>query len=332
MKRLVSLTIAGSLAFAGLAATVPATAVSAAPAAPADVADRCTNATAIKTGRWKFDDISRPRDVDWYKFSINGKRRVRVVLGNLPANYAVELYSSCGAKLGGSNRASRYFEEVNKTLRPGTYRVRVFSTSGQSSARSYGLRVQAFTMGRLHIVGKPRVQLVDGFLHTYVEVLNTTSVNLEFVKAKVTYFNRGNRKIASTTSYAHLDKLIPMQRQSIEVLRKQPRGYHHARVNVVGQRTRERAEWLRPTTFNIAYQARFERLRFTGKIKNPHNHRVSFPWAVITGYDRWGNISAQENVFSRRNAIRAHRTLGFEDFEWTPWGGSQWFVVVAQGS
>lgn len=348
MKRLVSLAISGALAAAGLAATGPAATASPADAAtssaatahqaradlaaPADVADRCRNASTVRPGAWRHDTIGRPGDVDWYTFTLANHRRVRAVLGNLPANYALELYSSCAARTGASNRASRYFEEVNKTLRPGTYRVKVSSKSGQSSSRAYGVRIQTFRPGRLHIVGKPRVQLVDGYLHTYVEVLNTTNVNLEFVKARVIYYNGANRRIASTVSYAHLDKLIPMQRQSIEVLRAKPRGYDHARVYVSGQRTRDRAEWLRPTAFNIAYQAGYDRLRFTGKLTNPHRHKVRFPWAVITGYDRWGNISAQENVYSGRTAIGARGTIGFRDYEWTPWTGTQWFYVVAQGS
>jgi hypothetical protein len=324
MKRLFSAAVAGAVAVAGLTLT-------AAPAS-ADVADRCANGVNLKSGAWKRDNIPGGRDVDWYKFSLANKKRVRVVLGNLPRNYALELYSSCGNRIGASNRGSRYFEEINKTLGAGTYRVKVYSKSRQSSTAKYAVRFQAFRLGRLHIVGKPRVQLDNGYLHTYVEVLNTSRRNLEFVKATVTYFNRDNRQIATRTSYTHLDKLIPMQRQSIEVLRERPRGYHHARVRVVGQRTSERAEWLKPTRFNVERQPRYDRLRFTGKIKNPHNRRVDFPWAVITGYDRLGNVSAQEDVYTGRTRIGARDTISFRDFEYTPWGGTQWFVIVAQGS
>jgi hypothetical protein len=323
MKRLLSPSTVGVLALAGLTLT--------ASPASADVADRCTSAVSLRGNTWKRDTIPGARDVDWYKLTLGKPRRVRVVLGNLPANYAVELYSTCGNRIGASNRGSRYFEEMNKTLAPGTYRVKVMSKSGATSDNPYSLRFQSWALGRLNIVGKPRVQQDGDYLHAYVEVLNTSKVNLEYVKATVTYFNSNNVKIASQTSYAHLDMLAPMQRQSIEVLRQKPRGYHHARVRVVGQRTQERAEHLRVRNFDIAYQRDLDALRFSGTLYNMNGVRVDYPAVNITGYDKWGNITGQEDGYATRNRVAPRDTVGFRDFEYTPWGGAQWYTVYAQG-
>ena len=174
MKRALSLAIASTIGAASLAYT--------APSASADVADSCQRAVSLANSRWKQDTITSPRDVDWYKFRVVKTKRVRAVLGNLPANYRVALHSRCGRLVKGSDRAATYFEEINKTLRPGTYRLRV-STRGATSPDPYSIRIQTWNLNRLNIVGKARIQTTGSSLHTYVEVLNTTRFNLEFVKA-----------------------------------------------------------------------------------------------------------------------------------------------------
>jgi hypothetical protein len=322
LKRALSVAVAGTIGVSSLAYT--------APAASADVANSCRKAVPLSTNAWKQDTITSATDVDWYKFRVEKTKRVRAVLGNLPANYGIQLHSACGRVLKGSNRGATYFEEINKTLRPGTYHIRV-SSGGATSPDPYAVRFQAWKLNRLSIVGKPRVQVDGSSLHTYVEVLNTTRFNLEYVKATVSYFNASNRKIATTTAYTHLDMVQPMQRQSIDVLRQKPRGFHHARVRVSGQRTTERAEWLRPTAFSIDYQQDFDRLRFRARLVNPQRQRVQFPWATVTGYDKWGNISGQENLYPGRRSVPARGAFSFADFEYTPWNGIQWYILVAQG-
>ena len=114
-----------------------------------------------------------------------------------------------------------------------------------------------------------------------------------------------------------------MQRQSIDVVRQKPNGFHHARVRVSGQRTTQRAEWLRPTAFRIDYQQDFDRLRFRARLANPHPHKVQFPWATVTGYD--SGASAVRRTFP--GGVNAGRGVLLRDFEYTPCngtGGTSW--------
>src|SRR4051794_11216877 len=110
------LAAAGLLAVLLVPAAVPAL-------ADTDAANTCATATALPTGTWHSESLSSTVDVDWYKFTTTATTRALITLGGLAADDRLDLYGACGTLLATSSRGDFQFEELYRSLAPGSYRV-----------------------------------------------------------------------------------------------------------------------------------------------------------------------------------------------------------------
>ena len=84
-------------------------------AAADDAPSRCGQINhATPVDQWIAGTIDSPTDVDWYRFSSLPKRQlVRYVLGELPADYRLDVYDRCGKFFSSHQyRPGVEFEEV----------------------------------------------------------------------------------------------------------------------------------------------------------------------------------------------------------------------------
>lgn len=82
------------------------------------------------SGPQSFADHVGPSDTnDYYKFTLNNKSNVTLVLGGMTDNANLQLLSSTGSVLASSTLTGSQADSISKTLDIGTYYVRVFPAS-----------------------------------------------------------------------------------------------------------------------------------------------------------------------------------------------------------
>ncbi len=82
--------------------------------------------------------IGTASDVDYFKFNnTSSKKKIKIVLSNLPANYDIRLYKSNGTQVGISQNSGTSTETIiYNTNTVGTYYIKVYGYSGAYNATS----------------------------------------------------------------------------------------------------------------------------------------------------------------------------------------------------
>ncbi|MDQ3610491.1 MAG: excalibur calcium-binding domain-containing protein [Actinomycetota bacterium] len=117
-----------------------------APASASVVGDAprsCGRAEVTKENRTLRRDLRTRGDVDWYRFEVDTRARLSVIL-RPPADYTLDLYRTCRRLVGASDNPGRGLERIAGTFRRGTSFVRIRATlEAQRSwtrGRDYRLR------------------------------------------------------------------------------------------------------------------------------------------------------------------------------------------------
>ena len=171
----------------------------------ADAPDTCASARAITPGAWTSERASGDGDQDWFKFSLTGKRRTVVTLGDLPVNARLELYSGCSTLLASSDQAGTRFERISRSLPAGTYRVRVLVPSGASSLTPYV--VQALAVGPTVAFQSKSSAWSAGTLRVVGEVVNGTGKTVGRVAVSATFRDAGGNVVATLNGSTFANRL-----------------------------------------------------------------------------------------------------------------------------
>jgi hypothetical protein len=188
------------LALCGL---VPPTPASAAvyPDRPNTLAG-ATAQPASPANSWLRNTVRSGSDVDYFKFRTSTNGYVRITLGDLPADYRLDLYTYTGALIRSSQRGGVLFERIYTYARAGTYFVRVRSARGAFDAiDAYSLDFQPLSEGVQ--ISSRRVARADrpGTAFVMGDVLNNTS-NWRTVVVTVTWLDASGSAIGTTLGVA----------------------------------------------------------------------------------------------------------------------------------
>ena len=283
-----------TLAILALALTwvaVPAVAVA------ADAPSSCTSTSISPTNTWLKDTISSSTDVDWFKFSVAAGTRAQLILGNLPADYDMALYSTCSTLLASSTRPSREFEELYRHLPAGKYRVRVFGFDGARSASAYSLRLRTLAWGT-PILSSTEWTDASGYVHVVGEVLNNTAEPRRWIQVDASFLNGAGSVVGRAVGYTDIPTLQPWTRSPFEIVARKPSGYASTSVKVCtpggsgclsGQVAP--APFTRVSaTASASYVDASGRRHYTGSVRNDGTSTAHLPLAMATLYNARGNV------------------------------------------
>jgi hypothetical protein len=91
-------------------------------------------------------------DIDFYKFIITTGGTVNIRLSNQPANFSLALMNNLGIQIAVSANSGTVDENMNVTLAPGTYYVKVYSAGNTASTTAcYILKVTPGTSARANV-------------------------------------------------------------------------------------------------------------------------------------------------------------------------------------
>jgi hypothetical protein len=141
LRVLVALSLVSTTAAIGLVGIQPASA-----SAFVDKPNTRTAASALPASpnnSWRRDVIDAADDVDWYKFTVATSGYIRITLGDLPADYSLDLFTATGSLVASSHQSGVMFERIYRPVHADSYFVRVKSAAGAFDAvNAYSLMFQ----------------------------------------------------------------------------------------------------------------------------------------------------------------------------------------------
>jgi len=276
-----------------------------------DAAGSCVNATAPSAqGEWLRDTVGTSTDVDWYRFQVDQPGRARIVLGALPANYRLDLYSACGSRIASSNLAKKKFEEIYRQLAAGTYRVRVKGVNGKSNAtQPYGLRFQVFSEG-LAVVSSSSWADGSGTLHINGEVLNNTAEKYRLVRIEAKYYDGSGNLLATEARFANVNVMTGRTRSPFRISIPRPAGFARYALTITGSKTTDVVVGkLRVTSKSGGTNSTGPWWR--GKFVNNNSFQVRWTETLTTLYDRWGDVINTSRDWTNPQTIPAGGTSSY---------------------
>lgn len=262
--------------------------------------------------RWIEKRISPSGDVDWFRFALPANRGALVTLGNLPADYTVELYNSSETKIGSSARSGITFEEVYKRLLPsGNYFVKVFGVSGANSTTPYWLMFRLLPEDVL--VLSTRAQPADEEI--IGELLNNTAFDADsLISVGALVYNSAGTLINAAFGFSWLDVVKPGERTPFSILVAP--GDRHAVRTVFDRSTSQAIRGL--AISNLSQFSSVLGLHVTGTVKNNNSFTVKFPEVAVAFYDKLGRLVDWEFDFTTPSTLSPGASASFEAIFFDP--------------
>ncbi len=173
-----------------------------------DRSNTCSGSPAAvaPNDKWQNGRFAATNDADWYRFKLTSTARVRLIMGNLPTNARMDLYSGCSTLLQTSDRGANGYEEIIRNLPAGTYGVRLLG-SGTPSSPNYVFKMTKLGSGLRVLSARARTD--GGVLRLVGEVFNNSSKSVGPVKVTVKLYNAAGGLLATRTGTADLSYVPP---------------------------------------------------------------------------------------------------------------------------
>ena len=294
---MISRVAASSLAASLLAATFVLGTSSPASAA-GDAPDRCDQiVSASPLGSWISGTIESSTDVDWYRFPLPDNEVAQYLLGDLPADYQMQIVRHCGkARRIYSYRPGTEFEELILSTHSDPYMpsyVRVSSVSGASSAEAYKLRVRILPK-KISILSQRSFADDGGLRHIVGEVIALSEFRRTRVSATL---HDSSDVILGEVSARTMLRSLEGGRSPFELVFDPPPGFDHYRLSVSGVNepvnpvARLFKRQLTPFVDDLSVG------HFPGSVTNNNTFAIESLEVFVTLYDSIGrviNVAAAE--------------------------------------
>lgn len=260
----------------------------------ADAFDGCAlTGSRLTANTWVSEPLYREggTDVDWYKFTVTTAGWQLLTLGNLPADYALELWSSCSAVYRSSNRSGLWFEDIYVYLEARTWYVRVTTGAGAYSQTPYQLRWKPLA-GTVQVLSSATWLDSSNKLHFAGEVLNNTSSRRTGIMVRASMYSSSNVYLGQLSGPLLRVAMHARRRAPFHIVLTPPAGYHHI-SNVSPTVGTVPSYW--PVTGLTAAQGgpsyASAGLRwFDGVVRNPNTFTAKNVTAVLTLYKPNGAV------------------------------------------
>jgi glucose/arabinose dehydrogenase/PKD repeat protein len=239
---------------------------------------------------WVRETLPDSADVDWFRFTTTSSRYARIVLGNLPADYRLDLFdATCGSTpVASSNRAGTQFEEIYRYLAAGTYNVRVSSAAGASSSSLYALRFSSLGEGVTLLSYQTWVD-ASGKRKVAGEILNNTTSRRTLLKVTATTYNAAGTVLATGASYAYVKLVNARGRTPFVITMANPAGFRQLRFVIASQVTSASAIGNLPVTVESSTTDASGRA-YSGSLRNGNTFTVNATSVVATLYGPTGVV------------------------------------------
>ena len=282
---------------AGIAViAVVAAGLAGAPAAAAgggDQADTFAAASPSKAaaaGKWLHENLSGPRDQDWFRFRMPTSGRALVTLGHLPRNYALDIYGPDSTLLASSDQPGRRFEQIYRPFAAGDVFVRVSTSHTVKPSVNYALKFRplpdAMVIAEQRNVGDTAGYDIKG------ELLNNTAQWREVAHLHVTWVDRNGNSVGTQDQGIIPGPVGPHKRIQFSVEQPQPpAGTAGYRISIVDRTTTRRTPHGLVLTPGRKSQTPTQRV-YRGTVHNTSSRTLRGIYPTVIEYDRLGRAIA----------------------------------------
>jgi hypothetical protein len=194
-----------------------------------DAPDTCAAAPVQPVGSSSVSGrFGKANDVDWIKFSVSSTRWYRFVAGDLPVDAVMTLYHGCSTALVSSNAAGTHWEEILRSLSPGTYALRIASVGGVQSATPYRWQVQALSGTTPLLMAKS----ISTTSVRYVGDVFNTSTSPRSITVKATMYSASGKVLKTATAHPLVTIVGGRARSPFVVSTTKPAGLSYVRITV----------------------------------------------------------------------------------------------------
>ncbi len=196
-----------------------------------DASNTCAGAPIITpASTWFNASFGAANDVDWVRFQVTKSGFYRFLLGKLPVNGVATLYSGCTTVLATSDQAGTHWEEIVRSLAPGTYAIRMSSVGGVSSGTSHQWMIQPLSGGAALLSALPAMAPA-GSVRLAGEIMNTSSTTRAVTVTARLYSSSGSllKTVSTRTQLAGVPKY---GRALFTIQTTKPAGYASVKYTV----------------------------------------------------------------------------------------------------
>ena len=274
----------GAISHAAVVGTNPTTLTATFSAASSDASNTCAGAPIRSvTSLWTTGRFGTSGDIDWFRFTVPTTAMYRFVLGNLPVDGVLALYSGCSTQLVSVNHPGLQWEEVLATLKPGTYALRMSSVGGASSGTGYRWLAKPLS--------GPAALLVAAYapasdIRLVGDVVNTTTAPRS-VTVTARLYSAGGSLLKTVSVKPFLSVVPGRARTSFIIKTSKPAGFAFVRFSISSSAASRATRTLATTGVTMA-AAGSGQWRVTGFVKNTSTSTASRIATLVGIYDSAG--------------------------------------------
>ncbi len=253
-----------------------------------DASNTCAGAPIVTpASAWSSASFGTANDVDWVRFKVTKSGFYRLLLGKLPVDGVVTLYSGCSTVLATSNHGGTHWEEIVRSLAPGTYGMRMSSVGGVSSATSHQWMVQPLSAGAALLSALP-APAAAGSLRLAGEIMNTSSTTRAVTVTARLYSSTGSL-LKTVTTRTQLAGVPKYGRALFTILTTKPAGYASVKYTVTSVGASSATRILGATGVSTSTPAAGQ-WRVTGSIVNGGSTTATHVSYLVGIFDTWGRV------------------------------------------
>jgi glucose/arabinose dehydrogenase/PKD repeat protein len=273
----------------------------------ADRSNTCAGSPSavVPSGEWLTGKFGSANDVDWYRFKLTARTRVRLVLGDLATPGRMALYSGCSKLLEVSDYGGLAPEMIIRRLPAGSYAVRL-SGSGGSDTPNYSFRIKRMPK-TVHVMSA-RTRIDGSTLRIVGEAYNNTSSWVGPVTVTARLYSASGKVLATRTVRTLLAYIPPRGRAPFSIDGPVPAGFHHASLSVTARPTSKSLGTPTTQITNVAVDANGRHV-VSGTVRNPYSKTVTTLRVAMILYDaRFGVLDVRRATVGATTLARGAST------------------------
>jgi hypothetical protein len=278
-----------------------------------DTFSAAKQAAASATGTWLREDLSGAGDKDWFRFTMDSKRRVLVTLGHLPADYQLRVYDASGDLVATADRSGRRFEQLYLPLAAGDSFVRV-AASGDTVKPDRNYRLQFRPLANAVVVAEQKGTLDTHGFDVRGELLNNTASNVTIQRIRVVFRDKDGTKVGTTDEGVRPGPVAARGRVEFEISRdavEVPAGATRYRVTVQAEATDEKVQRGIKMNPNPVESVTSNQRLYSGVVTNTTDHTITDIYPTVIEYDSLGRANAIGYGLVRTLAPGAQKKYSF---------------------
>jgi len=239
-----------------------------------------------------------------------------VVNGTSPVQGASVALSSSGGSLGsttGTTNATGMFSTTFSSTTSGTFSVTVTAsksgfTGGQAS---YSITV---TQAPAVLILSHSSYIELGYHHVVGEVQNLGSLNLQYVKITVTFYDTADNVIATGFTFTQIDILVPQQKSPFDVSSYPSKNLavDHYKVVISDYSSTTNQPYRNLVAQGVTTSVEYGYYHIRGEVRNTGTQRATYVKIVVTYYNAEGKVIGTAFTFTDPSDIDAGQTAPFD--------------------